>query len=204
MRNPSWSRPILAAALAAVAAVCAAQGVPPPVAATAPAPVAAGTGTDNVGADALADALACRIGAARYPGLMQEIRGERQQDFRQVYRQYSEPMMDLYQLQEPVSAWGNQSEVVVIASNRVMLAVEGSLDEVTARLEAALEQSSRSPLSGGLDDQHALLIFEAGQPGLEGMVLLGCEYRIAGTSLLEDPADAWRRSRDAPLATPVR
>ncbi|RYZ73644.1 MAG: hypothetical protein EOP91_04635 [Lysobacteraceae bacterium] len=202
MRNPSWSRPILAAALAAVAAVCAAQSVPPPVAATAPAPVAAGT--DNVGADALADALACRIGAARYPGLMQEIRGERQQDFRQVYRQYSEPMMDLYQLQEPVSAWGNRSEVVVIASNRVMLAVEGSLDEVTARLETALEQSSQSPLSGGLDDQHALLIFEAGQPGLEGMVLLGCEYRIPGASLLEDPADAWRRLRDAPLATPVR
>ena len=55
---------------------------------------------------------------------------------------------------------------------------------MTAQLEHALEQSSESPLSGALDDQHALVIFNAESPGLEGMVLLGCEYRIPDISLL--------------------
>lgn len=153
----------------------------------------------SAGADALADALTCRISYERYPGLMQEIRDEREEDFRQAYRQHSQPMLDVYRLEEPVSAWGNQSDIIVIAPNRVMMAVAGALDTVTSQLEHALEQSSESPLSGALDDQHALVIFNADAPGLEGMVLLGCEYRIPDISLLENPEDAWRK----PPAVPV-
>ena len=37
------------------------------------------------GADALLDALTCRISYDRYPGLMEEIRNERLKDFRQTY-----------------------------------------------------------------------------------------------------------------------
>jgi hypothetical protein len=81
-----------------------------------------------------------------------------------------------------------------------MMAVQGSLDAVTAQLEHALEQSSESPLSGALDDQHALVIFNADAPGLEGMVLLGCEYRIPDISLLENPDDAWRKPRAVPAS----
>jgi hypothetical protein len=154
----------------------------------------------SAGADALIDALTCRISYERYPGLMREIREEREEDFNQAYRQYSQPMLDVYRLQEPISAWGNQSDVIVIAPNRVMMAVAGALDAVTAQLEHALEQSSESPLSGALDDQHALVIFDADVPGLEGMVLLGCEYRIADISLLEDPEDAWRKPHAAPTS----
>jgi hypothetical protein len=154
----------------------------------------------SAGADALIDALTCRISYERYPGLMREIREEREEDFNQAYRQYSQPMLDVYRLQEPISAWGNQSDVIVIAPNRVMMAVAGALDAVTAQLEHALEQSSESPLSGALDDQHALVIFDADVPGLEGMVLLGCEYRIADISLLEDPEDAWRKPHAAPAS----
>lgn len=153
----------------------------------------------SAGADALADALTCRISYERYPGLMQEIRDEREEDFRQAYRQYSEPMLDVYRLEQPITAWGNESDIIVIAPNRVMMAVAGALDTVTAQLEHALEQSSESPLSGALDDQHALVIFNADAPGLEGMVLLGCEYRIPDISLLENPEDAWRK----PPAVPV-
>ncbi len=98
-------------------------------------------------------------------------------------------------LEDPVQAWGNESDTIVISPNRVMVAVEGSLDAVTAQLEQSLAQSSQSPLSGALDDKHALVIFEADQPGLEGMVLLGCEYRIPEISLLDDPADAWRKKQ---------
>ena len=194
MRNPSWNKFALGMALSAFA--CLAQALDgKPVAPAAP-PVAS-----MAGADALADALTCRIGNDRYPGLMEEIRNERQQDFRQAYRQYSAPMMDVYRLDDPVQAWGNESDTIVIGPNRVMVAVKGPLDTVTAQLEHSLEQSSQSPLSGALDDKHALVIFEAGQPGLEGMVLLGCEYRIPDISLLDDPADAWRKkpAKDQPL-----
>jgi hypothetical protein len=196
MRNPNWNKPTLGVALSAFAILASAQDGKPAIAATPP------TFSASVaGADALVDALTCRIGHDRYPGLMEEIRNERQEDFRQTYRQYSTPMMDVYRLEDPVQAWGNESDTIVIGSNRVMVAVAGSLDAITAQLEHSLEQSSNSPLSGALDDKHALVIFEAEQPGLEGMVLLGCEYRIPDISLLDDPADAWREkpARDQPL-----
>jgi hypothetical protein len=188
MQNPNWNKSLLALAVYAFASLALAQDGRPAIPAS---PIVADAST--VGADALVDALTCRIGADRYRGLMEEIRNERQQDFRQTYRQYSAPMMDVYRLQDPVQAWGNVSDAIVIGPNRVMVAVQGSLDAVTAQLEHSLEQSSQSPLSGALDDKHALVIFAAEQPGLEGMVLLGCEYRIPGTSLLDDPADAWRK-----------
>lgn len=198
MRDRSSNKALLGASL--YACVCLAIAQTPegkPASATAAPiatpPIAAAPAAVSAGADALADALTCRISYERYPGLMQEIRDEREDDFRQAYRQHSQPMLDVYRLEEPISAWGNESDVIVIAPNRVMMAVTGSLDAVTAQLEHALEQSSESPLSGALDDQHALVIFNAESPGLEGMVLLGCEYRIPDISLLENPDDAWRR-----------
>lgn len=209
MRNRSSNKTLLAAALYACACLSIAQTPvgKPATAAAAPIaapPIAAAPPAVSVGADALADALTCRISYERYPGLMQEIRDEREDDFQQAYRQHSQPMLDVYRLEEPISAWGNESDVIVIAPNRVMMAVTGSLDAVTAQLEHALEQSSESPLSGALDDQHALVIFNADSPGLEGMVLLGCEYRIPDISLLENPDDAWRKppAVPAPLAKP--
>ena len=199
MRNRNWSKPALSAALSALAILASAQDGRPAIAATPPV-----AGASATGADALVDALTCRIGKARYAGLMEEIRSERPQDFQQTYRQYSAPMMDVYHLENPVQAWGNESDTIVIAPNRMMLAVEGSLDAVTAQLEHSLAQSSQSPLSGALDDKHALVIFEAEQPGLEGMVLLGCEYRITDISLLDDPEDAWRKkpAEDQPSPSP--
>ena len=193
MPDRSSNKTLLGATLCLWAGACFAQtpatrSAVPPVT-----PIAQPPSVASAGADALADALTCRISYERYPGLMQEIRDEREEDFRQPYRQHGQPMLDVYRLQEPVSAWGNASDVIVIAPNRVMMAVQGSLDAVTAQLERALEQSSESPLSGALDDQHALVIFNAEAPGLEGMVLLGCEYRIPDISLLENPDDAWRK-----------
>lgn len=199
MRNRSLNRLLLGAALYAFSVLASAQDGETVAAATPPVANAV-----VAGADALADALTCRIGNDRYPGLMEEIRNERPEDFRQTYRQYSAPMMDVYHLEDAVTAWGNESDTVVIGANRVMVAVEGSLDAVTAQLEQSLEQSSQSPLSGALDEQHGLVIFEAAQPGLEGMVLLGCEYRIPDISLLDDPVDAWRKKPAPPSASPAR
>jgi hypothetical protein len=208
MRNHSSNKALIGASLYACACLAIAQtpAGKPATAAVAPiaAPPIAMPPTISAGADALADALTCRISYERYPRLMQEIRHEREDDFRQAYRQHSQPMLDVYRLEEPISAWGNESDVIVVAPNRVMMAVTGSLDAVTAELEHALEQSSESPLSGALDDQHALVIFNAESPGLENMVLLGCEYRIPDISLLENPDDTWRKSHavPAPLAKP--
>ena len=195
MRNHSWNKALLAASLCACAATALAQAV----GGIAPLPAAAGP---VQGADALADALTCRISSERLPGLMEEFREERANAFAQTYRQYSTPIMDLYQLDEPVQAWGNDSDAIGLAEQRVMMAVRGSLEDITRQLEQSLEDSSASPLSGALDDQHALVIFKADQPGLEGMVLLGCEYRIPGLSLLDDPRDAWRKPRAAPAPAP--
>ena len=196
MRNHSWSKALLAATLYLCVAVAQAQVA----GGNTPQPPAAGP---VQGADALADALACRISSERLPGLMEEFREERANAFAQTYRQYSTPMMDLYQLDEPVQAWGNASDAIVIADQRVMMAMRGSLEDVTKQLEQSLEDSSESPLSGALDDQHALVIFKGDQPGLEGMVLLGCEYRISGMSLLDDPRDAWRKPPAPAAPTPA-
>lgn len=200
MPDRNSSKVLLGATLYLCACASFAQALAAKPAATTAAPVAQPAPVVSAGADALADALTCRISYQRYPGLMQEIRGEREEDFRQAYRQYSEPMLDVYRLEQPITAWGNESDVIVIAPNRVMMAVEGALDTVTAQLEQALEQSSESPLSGALDDQHALVIFNADVPGLEGMVLLGCEYRIPDISLLENPEDAWRKPPAVPAS----
>ena len=183
MRSLNWNRLLLAVAvLGSGPALAQAQlpDAPAPLAATLP--------------DTLADALACRIDAPRLAQLLRVLRSERPGEFTQAYRQYRAPDQDLYQLDAPVQAWGNESTAVVIAENRVMLAVTGSQEEVTGRLEQALQQSSQSPLSVVLDDQHALVIFSATQPGLEGTTLLGCEYRMPGISLLDNPEDAWRKS----------
>ena len=186
MRSRNWNKATLLAlaSLCSGAAFAQADGQPaslPSVADAAP------------GIDSLSDALACRVDESRLPQLMRALRNERPGEFSQTYRQYSAPDLDLYQLEAPVQAWGNASTAVVIAGNRVMLAVTGSLEEVTQRFEQALRQSSQSPLSVALDDRHALVIFSATQPGLEGTILLGCEYRIPGVSLLDNPEDAWRK-----------
>lgn len=205
MRNRSSNKALLGVSLYACAWLSYAQApaVKPAPASIAPIssqPASIAPPAPSAGADALVDALTCRIGYERYPGLMREIRNEREDDFRQAYRQHSQPMLDVYRLEQTVSAWGNESDLIVIAPNRVMMAVKGSLDAVTAQLEHALEQSSESPLSGALDDQHALVIFNAEAPGLEGLVLLGCEYRIPDISLLEDPDDAWRKPPTVPVS----
>lgn len=195
MRNHSWNRPVLGAALCAIAQLAMAQA--PTYAAPSPTVMSA----TSQGADTLTDALTCRVSRSRYPLLMEQLRAERPQDFGQTYRQYSDPLMDLYQLALPVHALGHDSDAIVITHNRVMMAVAGSLQEVTAQLERALAQKE-SPLSGALDKQHGLVIYAAGQPGLDGMVLLGCEYRIPKKSLLDNPDDAWRRKPAAPVPAP--
>lgn len=205
MQTLSWSNVACGAALYASAFLAIAQtpAVVPGVAPKNAAAPFASQKPEIVEADLLVDALTCRVPEARYAVLMQQLRRERPEDFSQTYRQYDNPAIDLYRLQNPVSAWGNSGDTVLISANRVTMAVVGSLDEVTHRLESALEKSSDSPLSAALDDQHALVIFEASQPGLEGSVLVGCEYRMDGVSLLDDPEDAWRRQASPPAPKPT-
>ena len=198
MQNHSLSKAATGIALCLLAFTTAAQAPAKTVAPRPAPPPPVPQQADYVATDLLVDALTCRVPMARFAALMQQLRRERPEDFEQAYRQYSSPPMDLYRLQVPISAWGNEGDTILVASNRVTMAVDGKLEEVTRKLEAALEQSSQSPLSAALDDQPALVIFEAAQPGLEGSVLVGCEYRIDGMSLLDDPDDAWRRTPAAP------
>lgn len=143
-------------------------------------------------ADTLLDALTCRTAAADLPGLLPRLRRERPAEFVQTERQYAAPAMDLYRLVEPVLAWGHHSDAVVITDTRVLLLVDGPIEHATAQLERTLEESRDAPLSGALDDAHALVVYPGEHPGLHGRTLVGCEYRMPGLSLLADPTDTWR------------
>ncbi len=168
--------------------------------ATAPAKDPAAAASPPAGADAdagdpLFDALTCRSGP-EIARLLSRLRRDRPDDFVQTERQYSDPPMDLYRLEIPVRAWGQQSDAVVITANRVLMVVDGSTDEVAHALEASLSGSDATPLSGPLDDQHALVLYSEERPGLQQHVLIGCEYRLPDLSLLDNPDDAWRKPPD--------
>ncbi len=142
--------------------------------------------------DTLIDALACRTLGGDLAGLLPRLRRERPAEFVQTERQYAAPMMDLYRLIAPVQAWGHHSDAIVITDNRVLMLVDEPIEQAAAQLERALEESRDAPLSGALDDHHALVVYPGEHPGLHGRTLIGCEYRMPGVSLLDDPADAWR------------
>ncbi len=153
--------------------------------------------------DTLGDALTCHSDGTALPDLLSRLRRERPDEFVQTDRQYSQPVMDLYRLQSPVQAWGNAGDAVAITANRVMLVVGGRIEDVSKRIDHELETSRDAPLPGVLDAAHALVVYPADLPGLEGTVLLGCEYRLEGLSLLDDPADAWRKTPAPALIAPA-
>lgn len=163
----------------------------PPTSAT---PTVAGTPQDAGadGNDPLFDALTCRSGP-EIARLLPRLRRDRPDDFTQTERQYADPPMDLYRLELPVQAWSQQSDAVVITANRVLMVVDGSADDVARALEASLSDSDATPLSGPLDEQHALVLYTEERPGLQQRVLIGCEYRLPDLSLLDNPDDAWRK-----------
>jgi len=189
MRRSSKSLPVVLAALSLTGTTFALSAQP--VVAAAPAPAAGPT-------DTLLDALTCRTSIAHLPTLLTRLRRERPTEFVQTERQYSAPMMDLYRLQDPVQAWGHRSDAVVITDNRVLLLVNSPIEQATAQLERALEESKDAPLAGALDDAHALVVYPAEHPSLQGRSLVGCEYRMSDVSLLTDPADAWRTASPTP------
>lgn len=167
---------------------------PPPApaaAATADTTVPAQDSADGTG-DPLFDALTCRSGP-EIARLLPRLRRDRPDDFVQTERQYSDPPMDLYRLAIPVRAWGHESDAVVITASRVLMVVGGSADDVARALEASLA-GSEAPLSGPLDEQHALVLYTEERPGLQQRVLIGCEYRFPDLSLLDDPDEAWRKA----------
>lgn len=194
MRARSLSKALAVAVLALLAGPVQAQKRP---AASPPTPVSPrpviDVGRADAPSDTLLDALTCRTSIVDIAGLLPKLRRERPDEFVQTERQYVAPVMDLYRLAEPVRAWGHQSDAIVLTANRVLLLVDGPLEQAAAQLEHELERTRDAPLAGALDDQHALVIYAGEQPGLENRTLIGCEYRIAELSLLDDPRDAWRK-----------
>lgn len=192
MRRSSKALPLALAAFWLAGAVPA-LSAPPAVAPAASTPVAPAVPEGPT--DTLVAALTCRTTVADLSRLLPRLRRERPTEFVQTERQYSAPMMDLYRLEEPVNAWGHESDAVLITDNRVLLLVDSPIEQATAQLERTLEASKDAPLSGALDDAHALVVYADERPGLRGRTLVGCEYRLPDVSLLADPADAWRTPR---------
>lgn len=194
MRIRSWNKRLhcaLAAACLLPVVGLAQSGSAAAASAVAEPPSAAAVDTAVEPPDTLVDALTCRTPNAALPGLLTRLRRERPADFRQTERQYATPRMDLYRLARPVRAWGHESDAVVLTDQRVLLAVDNPLEQAVGLLEQELEQTRAAPLSGALDDMHALVIYPGDHPGLENRVLLGCEYRTPGLLLLDEPADDW-------------
>lgn len=182
-RSNSNASVALASVLLAASAAVAAQVVAP--APPAPSPPVQTT-------DTLLDALTCRTSAGDIAGLLARLQRERPSEFLQTERQYGTPKMDLYRLDTPVDAWGNEGDAVVITDNRVLLLVDAPIDTASTRLEQSLVDSRDAPLSGALDDLHALVVYAGEHPGMQQRTLIGCEYRMPGLSLLTHPDDAWR------------
>ena len=113
-RSNSNASLALASVLLAASAAVAAQVVAP--APPAPSPPVQTT-------DTLLDALTCRTSAGDIGGLLARLRRERPSEFVQTERQYGTPKMDLYRLDAPVDAWGNEGDAVVITEDRVLLLV---------------------------------------------------------------------------------
>lgn len=173
----------LTLALLAASATLQAQVVAP----ASPAPPSPVQATDT-----LVDALTCRTSSADIAGLLGRLRRERPAEFVQTERQYGSPKMDLYRLDAPVQAWGNEGDAIVVTDNRVLLLVDAPIDTASARLEQSLADSRDAPLSGALDDLHALVVYAGQHPGMQQRTLIGCEYRMPTLSLLAHPDDAWR------------
>lgn len=197
-RMPSWNKWLVLAACLCSGPAIAQQAAPArpggqPVPPAGSASTMQAVVTEEGDSDPLIDALTCRSSNAALPGLLGRLRRERPSDFVQTDRQYSAPAMDLYRLQYPIRAWGHDSDAIVITANRVLMVVPGPLESATKRLEDSLAASAAAPLSGALDDQHALVVYEEQRPGLQQQVLIGCEYRLEGLSLIDEPAETWRR-----------
>ena len=181
-RSNSNASVALASVLLAASAAVAAQVV-------APAPPALSPPVQTT--DTLLDALTCRTSAGDIGGLLARLRRELPSEFVQTERQYGTPKMDLYRLYT-VDAWGNEGDAVVITDDRVLLLVDAPIDTASMRLEQSLADSREAPLSGALDDLHALVVYAGEHPGMQQRTLIGCEYRMPGLSLLANPDDAWR------------
>ena len=145
--------------------------------------------TDLVGSNTYNRQLGLRRAEA---AVLARLRRERPSEFVQTERQYGTPKMDLYRLDAPVDAWGNEGDAVVITDDRVLLLVDAPIDTASMRLEQSLADSREAPLSGALDDLHALVVDAGEHPGMQQRTLIGCEYRMPGLSLLANPDDAWR------------
>lgn len=182
-RSNSKATLALAVALLAASATLEAQVVAP----ASPVPPSLPQATDT-----LLDALTCRTSPADIPALLPRLRRERPAEFVQTERQYGTPKMDLYRLDESVDAWGNEGDAIVITDNRVLLLVDAPIDTASTRLEQSLADSRDAPLSGALDDLHALVVYAGEHSSMQGRTLIGCEYRTPGLSLLANPDDAWR------------
>ena len=204
----NWNKTALLLACTLPLTAWAQQRTPVPAAPVAGAPAAAPAATPAtmpapIASDPLIDALTCRSNLIELPGLLGTLRRQRPNDFVQTDRQYSAPAMDLYRLEDPVHAWGQSSDAIVITTNRVLMVVPGPVETATQRLEESLAATASAPLPVALDDQHALVLYEEERPGLQNRVLIGCEYRLPELSLLDDPTDAWRKPAPLPASSGI-
>lgn len=122
----------------------------------------------------LARALSCRLDDSAVATLMGGLAAE-DPGMKSAAQAFAAPSGNLYRLARPVSALGASADAIYVAPGRIAMVVPGeTLATVTARLQ--LEPTSYGPAERPVDDGRTLIAYQLHQDGLNGKVLVGCEY----------------------------
>jgi hypothetical protein len=122
----------------------------------------------------LARALSCKIDDGAVATLMDRLAAE-DAGMKSPAQAFAAPSGNLYRLKTPVSALGYAADAIYVSPGRIAMVVSGQTPEsVGGKLQ--LTPDAYGPAERPVDDAHKLIAYQLHQGGLDGKVLVGCEY----------------------------
>ena len=126
------------------------------------------------GESLLARAVSCKIADSAVATLMDKLAAE-DAGLKSPAQAFAAPSGNLYRLKAPVSALGYSAEAIYVSPGRIAMVVSGQVpDSVAAKLQ--LTPDPYAPAERPIDDAHKIIAYQLHQGGLDGKVLVGCEY----------------------------
>ena len=122
----------------------------------------------------LARAVSCRIDAGAVATLMDKLAAE-DAGMKSPAQAFAAPSGNLYRLKAPIAALGYAADAIYVSPGRIAMVVSGQTpDAVAAKLQ--LTPDAYGPAERAIDDAHKIVAYQLHQGGLDGKVLVGCEY----------------------------
>lgn len=132
------------------------------------------------GATLLENALSCKLKDVEVESLMRNLAAS-QPAFAKPAKQVMAPSADIYRMAQPVTALGYSSTEVVVTPGRILLAVPGTpLKQAIGKLN--LTEEPYSPAKREIRPTVSVVAFQMSSDGLEGKLLVGCEYANAAAA----------------------